>query len=313
MLTKFKKLLNPEIRAKNIDAFQIWLRERYFLLRRPALPDPIFVIGCCRAGTTVTFETIARSREVKSLGYSTPEFWDGLYGPHHNHWASEAAGAEDAQPRHRQLALAHFFARLGPGRYVDKTCINVIRIPYLLALFPRAHFVFIYRDGRDNISSLIDGWRVGGPFGLQQFLGPFPEPVAIDDGRFQDWHFILPPGWKNYNHAPLEEVCAFQWLATNQCALDAKALVPESQWSEIRYEHLLDRPVEVFRNTFERLGLPFTDELESHCRNLSRHQTSTISGGPQKQKWRRRNPDEIARIQERIAPMMQRFGYSMDD
>lgn len=313
MLAKLKKLLDRDIRAKNVEALRVRLRERYFLASKPDLPDPVFVIGCCRAGTTITFETIARSKELKTLGYSTPEFWDGLHGPHHNHWDSEAASATDAQPRHRALALAHFYARLGPGRYIDKTCINVIRVPYLLALFPRAHFVFIYRDGRDNISSLIDGWRVGGPFGLRQFLGPFPEPVAIDGGKFQDWHFILPRGWRDYNRAPLEEVCAFQWVATNEAALESKALVPQSQWTDIRYEDLLDRPTEVFRNTFERLGLQFTPALETHCNNLNRHHTSTISGGPRKQKWKERNPEEIARIQDRIAPMMRRFGYPVSD
>lgn len=312
MLSKVKKLLDPEIRQKNIHALRIWARERYFLAAKPEVPDPIFVIGCCRAGTTVTFETIARSQAVRSLGYSTPEFWDALHGPHHNGWASEAASTDDADPKHRNLAFAHFFARLGPGRYVDKTCINVIRVPYLLKLFPDAHFVFIYRDGRDNISSLIDGWRVGGPFGLRQFLGPFPEPVRIDNGRFEDWHFILPPGWKNYNQAPLENVCAFQWLATNQSALEAKTSVPEKQWTEIRYEDLLDRPVEVFHSTFERLGLPFTEEIRQHCANLSQHQTSTISGAPKKQKWRIRNPEEIARIQGLIAPMMKRLGYDSE-
>ena len=313
IVNKFKKLLDPEIRAKNLDAFRIWMRERYFLMARPTVPDPIFVIGCCRAGTTVTFDTIARSQDLHTLGYSTPEFWDALHGPHHNNWASEAATADDADPTHRNRALAYFYARLGPGRYIDKTCINVLRIPYLLTLFPQAHFVFIYRDGRDNISSLIDGWRVGGPFGLRQFLGEFPEPVMINDGEFRDWHFLLPPGWAAYNQSKLEDVCAFQWVASNQAALDAKALVPARQWTEIKYEDLFDQPLEVFRATFDRLGLPFTAEIQRHCEHLNKHHTSTISGGPQKQKWRRRNPEEIGRVLGTIAPMMQRLGYRMDD
>ncbi len=313
IFAKFPKLLDPDIRAKNIDALRIKVREQYFRLRDPAIPDPIFVIGCCRAGTTITFETIARSKQLHTLGYSTPEFWDSLYGPHHNGWASEAAEATDAKPDHRIRAFAFFYARLGPGRYIDKTCINVIRVPYLLALFPRAHFVFIYRDGRDNVSSLIDGWRVGGPFGLRQFLGPFPEPVNINQGEYTDWHFILPPGWKSYNSASLEQVCAFQWNSTNALALDAKLIVPKSQWTEIRYEDLFDSPAEVFRSTFEQLGLEFTPEIQAHCRDLQQHHTSTISGGPRKQKWRTRNAQEIGRIQDRIAPMMQRLGYSMDD
>src|SRR5207247_2996776 len=102
------------------------------------------------------------------------ELLDGLNGPHHNGWESEAPGPEAAQPRHRHRALAYFYARLGGGMVLDRTCLHVMRIGYLITLFPRARFVFVQRDGRDNVSSLMDAWRAAGPFGLRQVLGEFP-------------------------------------------------------------------------------------------------------------------------------------------
>ncbi len=48
-LTKIYKLLDPEIRSKNRQALQYWLRERYYQVVWPTMPDPIFVTGCCRS------------------------------------------------------------------------------------------------------------------------------------------------------------------------------------------------------------------------------------------------------------------------
>ena len=210
--------------------------------------------------------------------------------------------------------MRYFFQRLGAGWVLDKTCINVMRIPYLHALFPTAKFVFIQRDGRDNISSMMDGWRHGrtdGDFHLSQFFGAFPEPVAIDGGAFTDWAFFLAPGWRNYNHASLEEVCAFQWVAANQMALGAKRSIPPSQWIHLRYEDIFERPVEMFREAFEQLGVPFSDELQARCRNLQ--PTSIVKGKPKQQKWREHNPQAIERVLPTIRPLMREMGYDADD
>jgi len=310
-IPRVHKLAQPGVLAKNVRALRLWVRERYFLLRQPALPDPIFVLGCCRSGTTIVYQTIARSLEVRALGYATQELWDGIYGPHHNGWHSEAADASAARPEHRARALAHFVARLGPARFLDKTCIHAIRVPYLQQLFPGARFVFVYRDGRDNVSSLMDGWRKGGPFRLA-FLGACPEPVAIENGMFRDWRFFLPPGWRAYNRAPLAEVCAFQWVTANEMALDAAARVPVPNWVPLRYEDLLSHPVEAFTLAFERLELRFTPDVRDFCATLRERPTSIISGAPAYAKWRTRNPEAIARVWETIRPTMERLGYDKE-
>lgn len=313
-LRSLPKLRDPEIRAKNWRALRHSVRGLWWDVTRPAMPDPVFVVGCSRSGTTVTYETLAATGQFLTFGYEIPQFWDGLYGPSNNGWDSEAAGAEHAGPAHRAAAFRYFFQRLGRGWVLDKTCINTLRLPYLYALFPQARFVFIHRDGRDNISSMIDGWRLGrtdGGFGLEPFFGPFPEPVAINNGEFREWHFFLPPGWRAYNQASLEEVCAFQWLSANRLALDAKRRIPADQWIQVRYEDLFERPVDLFRDTCGRLGIPFSAELQARCAHL--RPTSIVKGAPQPQKWQAHNPEAIERILDRIRPLMAELGYDPDD
>jgi len=142
---KLLKLLDPEIRAKNIRALGLALKGYWWDLRKPQIPDPVFIVGCSRSGTTVTYETLAESGHFLFFGYEIPRFWDGLYGPLNNDWKSEAACEKDARPEHREAALRYFYQHLGVGQVLDKTCINVLRISYLYRLFPNARFVYIHR------------------------------------------------------------------------------------------------------------------------------------------------------------------------
>lgn len=313
-LSKLQKLSDPEILAKNLRAARLQARGFWWDINRIPMPDPVFVIGCSRSGTTITYETLAAAPQFRSLGWEIPQFWNSLHGPLNNGWHSEAADAGNARPEHRDAAMRYLYQHLGPGWVLDKTCINVMRVSYLHRLFPDAKFVFIQRDGRDNISSMMDGWRTGrsdGRFELTQFFGSFPEEVAIEGGQFREWSFFLAPGWQDYNHAGLAEVCAFQWISANQMALKAKREVPDSQWIHLRYEDIFERPVEMFREAFQRLGIPFSDELQARCRNLQ--PTSIVKGKPKQQKWREHNPQAIERIRSTIRPLMREMGYDADD
>ena len=305
---KITKILDGEIRRKNVEAIRLALKSRCYRLTGTVLEAPIFIVGCSRSGTTVTYETIASATGLLSFGYELPQMWNSLCGPGTNDWHSEAASAGDACEAHRLAASAYFLARLGRGIVLDKTCINVLRIPYLLELFPDARIVYIYRDGPDNISSLIDGWR-DGRFNLRQFLGDFPERVAINGGEFNAWHFFLPPGWRNYNETSLEKVCAYQWMTANSMALDAKKLVPDGQWISLRYEDIFADPVSMYRQAFEKLGLTFAQKDEKRCASLSTLPTSIVSGAPKMEKWRTRNPAAIDRILDTIQPVRQQLGY----
>jgi len=310
-LKNLYKLLDPEIREKNIRALRQWLRGQYWNISGQTMPAPIFLVGCSRSGTTVTYETLAASEQLISIGYELPQFWDGLWGPAHNNWESEAAEANVATPAHRQAFFRWFYSRVGKGRILDKTCINILRIPYLYQLFPDAHFIYLHRDGCSNVSSLIDGWNKDSHFGLRQFLGEYPCKIAIDDGKFDDWRFFLPPGWRDYNHAKLEEVCAFQWLSANQMALQAKSLIPARQWTQIRYEDLLDKPLETFEYVFKQLNLPFDSKQQQICRSLASRPTSLVSGAPDREKWKKRNLKAIENIQGRLEPMLKELGYDI--
>ena len=172
----------------------------------------------------------------------------------------------------------------------------------------------LYLTDRCNSRCITcDHWRHGrtdGRFELSQFFGPFPDPVAIEGGEFREWAFFLAPGWRRYNQASLAEVCAFQWVSANRLALDARAGIPPGQWIQLRYEDIFERPVEMFRDAFDRLGVPFSTALEARCANLQ--PTSVVKGRPKQQKWREHNPEAVESILPVIRPLMLELGYDPD-
>jgi len=93
--------------------------------------------------------------------------------------------------------------------------------------------------------------------------------------------------------------------------LEAKRSIPPEQWIHLRYEDIFERPVEMFQVAFERLGVPFGEEMRTRCANL--RPTSIVKGTPKKQKWKEYNPDAIQRILPLIRPLMLELGYDPDD
>jgi len=61
--------------------------------------DPVFVVGCSRAGTTVVYKTLSEADELGSLQRETHDFWVGLHPLAEKNWRTHALTAADAQGR----------------------------------------------------------------------------------------------------------------------------------------------------------------------------------------------------------------------
>lgn len=193
----------------------------------------------------------------------------------------------------------------GGRRFLDKTPKNVLRIPYLLQLFPDAFFVFLKRDGRATVSSLIEGWsaRRGVSYRL-----PVPLRLREYGGRY--WSFVLPPGWRDTIGTSLPRVAALQYVASNDAAVADRSLVPPDRFVEVGYEELVATPEAVVRRLLDRLDLAPSEAVLSLARQLSSHHVGSISP-PDPQKWRIRTED-IQRVMPMLEPTMSRLGYELE-
>ena len=307
-LREYLSLVQKNLRHYG-SAGRVGLRRVRCVLRRPVLRQPVFVVGCSRAGTTLVYKTLSESRQLGTLQKETHDFWSTLHPPAERGWDSHGIPAGLATSRDRDTVSRFFYIRTGRCRIVDKNNQNGLSIPYLQRLFPDAHFVFIRRSPGDNIHSLIQGWGKADRFGT--WADQLPEQVRVEEGRYRRWCFFLAPGWRRLTHAPIEEVCAFQYTAMNEAILDARETIPPGQWHELRYESLLADPVAGFRAVIEGCGLEFDRRLEQHCRQVLDTPYNSFSE-IRADKWK--SGEHRARI-ERVLPSLERIaarlGYSL--
>ena len=266
--------------------------------------QPIFLIGCPRSGTSALLQILLESQELRSVQNEGHILWDPHHHPKDGGWDSDALGADDVTGRERayiNLAVRLFVRN---RRFVDKTPENCLRIPYLQALFPDASFVFLHRRAADNVNSLMEGWRARPRFVTYRLPERLEGLGALAGDR---WSFVLIPGWRALRHAPLEEICAGQYVACNEAALDARDGVEPSRWHDVSYEELVGSPVATVKRIFDGLDLDFTPEVEGFAAALDRNPGPTALSPPRPGKWRSQNPAEIERILPLVEPVEERL------
>ena len=276
-------------------------------LARPPAHRPVIIVGCSRAGTTLVYKTFSASAAIGSLNRETHDFWMDMHPLSNKNWDTHGLDAADASATDRDYVARYFYAWTGQSRFVDKNNQNGLCVPYLHALFPDAHFVFIKRSPGDNLNSLIEGW--GKPDEFATWSQQLPEKVAVENGRYTQWCFFLADGWRDYVNAPVEDVCAFQYNAINQAILDARAAIPAAQWSEVLYEDLVRDPVGGFRRLFAEAGLPFDAAMQKHCENVLDMPYNAFSE-IRLDKWKDgRNREKIERVLPKVAAVAREIGY----
>ena len=269
--------------------------------------QPVFVVGCSRAGTTLVYKTLSESPELGTLQRETHDFWAELHPLQEKNWDTHALAANNASDHDRDYVTRYFYAWTGNARFVDKNNQHGLCVPYLYRLFPDACFIYVKRSPGDNINSLIEGW--GKPDEFATWSDDLPAEVAIDGGRYSRWCFFLADGWREFTSASIEEVCGFQYSAINRAILDARNLIPEKQWTEIFYEDLVRDPAGGFQDLFQQCDLGFNTQLRRHAEqvlNIPYNAFSEI----RVDKWKSgRNCEKISRILPTVREIAASMGY----
>ncbi len=276
------------------------------VLPRARPPErPLFLIGCPRSGTTALLRVLLASRQLRSLQAEGHILWDPF---HPRPRESDVLSAADVTDREREYVYLAIRIFVRDRRFVDKTPVNCLRIPYLDALFPDATFLFLRRRAADNVSSLMEGWRARPRFVTHRLPQPLAGIELPDPDR---WSFVLVPGWREVRSAPLEEICARQYVACNEAVLAAREGMDEARWVDVAYEDVVAAPVERLRDLYGRLGLEFGREAEAFGASLDRTPTATALTPPRREKWREQNREAIERILPLVAETERRLGYDV--
>ena len=190
-------------------------------------------------------------------------------------------------------------------RLLEKTPENCLRLPFLLELFPDAQVIYLIRDGRPNVHSLMEGWRQ--PHAFPGYL--VPDRISIPGDTRGRWAFTLIPGWRELISRPLEEVCAWQWVRCNEAVLlHLEQTCGNVPYLVLRYEKIINNPDLEFHKVADFLRLDYMQNFGSYASGLPK---INVVSEPDPDKWRKKNGAAIERILPIIQPMMARLGYEM--
>jgi Sulfotransferase family len=278
------------------------------------LVRPVFLVSSPRAGSTMVFDALSRSHHLWSLGMESHDVIEGI--PKLNarscEFDSHALAKEDADAATVRILRCAFLAHLRDARghaylelarherparlrMLEKTPENALRVRFLRAAFPDAQFVYVLRDPRQNISSMITAWRHDGFISI-------PALPGWDQG---DWHLLLPHGWRRLRGRTLAEITTFQWASANEAISAALLDGPPENWIAVEYDDLVTQPDAALRRICEFLDIPAEDGLIPNSgRGLALAETTLAPPSPTK--WRY-NHDFDERAVQLAEPLIRRL------
>lgn len=263
------------------------------ILQASASPDagflarierPIFIMSPPRSGSTLLFETLAQSPDLFTIGRESHHVIEGIpdFSARAQGFTSNRLTEVDAKPGPIGLLARGFYERLhdrdgrmanGRVRMLEKTPKNALRVPFFNAAWPDATFLFLYRDARQTIASMIEAWQSG-------IFRTYPR---LPGSNGAPWSLVLVPGWEHLKGLPLPHIVARQWAITMDTLIDDLSDLPAQQVRWIDYDTVIAAPQIAVEALAASLGFAWNRALGAQ---LPRSKTTVSAPSPDK--WRAR-------------------------
>lgn len=134
-----------------------------------------------------------------------------------------------------------------------------------------ATFVYLYRDVRQTLSSMIEAWH-------SCAFRTYPE---LPGWTGHPWSLLLIPGWQRLIGLPLPQIIAQQWATTTELLLDDLSKIPRERVRAIDYGDFLASPQATVESLASSLDLCWDRPLGQQL-PLS----ATTVSQPKPDKWR---------------------------
>jgi hypothetical protein len=253
--------------------------------RDPVFERPVFIVCPPRSGSTLLFETLAQSPDLYTIGDESHQLIEAVptLAPAARGFESNRLEAADATPAVIAQLRASFFAALRDRaerrpiaasrvRMLEKTPKNALRVSFLARVFPEARFIYLHRDPRPVLASMIEAWQ----------SGRFRTYPNLPGWTGLPWSLLLVPGWRELIGQSLQQIVASQWNVTTQILLDDLERLPAGSWAVADYDALVSDPNAEIRRLCAANGLGW-DLVLPPSLPLSSYTVST----PDPAKWQR--------------------------
>ena len=172
-LKRWPKLLFAQVYTRNALTHRLIAR-----LPRRHLDRPIFIIGVPRSGTSVFCTLFGGNRNLAHWSEAQAAWdpkWKKVEVSHR--WSSDRATPKEI--RRIDNNFAYFTKWKKCERFLNKCPRNSLRIPFLMKGWPDAKIIYIQRDPRAVVNSLVNETRRDS-FRKVDPLGRFARPDDYD-------------------------------------------------------------------------------------------------------------------------------------
>jgi hypothetical protein len=218
-------------------------------------------------------------------------------------WTSNRLTGADAGSEAVEMLAELFYSDLedrlgqpagGPVRMIEKTPKNALRVPFFNAVWPDSLFVYLYRDVRQTLASMMEAWA----------SGRFRTYPMLPGWTGYPWSLLLIPNWRQLIGRPLPEVVATQWAKTTNILLDDLEQLPKERVRTVTLGDFIARP----QATIEALARSADVEWDQQLSEELPPSTMTLTR-PDPDKWRRLEPmiDPVIPIVERADARAREF------
>lgn len=282
------------------------------------LKPPIILFGNTRSGTSVVQNVVSAHQNVVSW-YEPRTLW--LYAdPGRPHDEFDENDATDKVRRYIRKQFLKYQKKHGNCMIMEKTPANILKIPYVRAIFPEATFLFIVRNPFSFISSVELKWqRTVSGVGIRRRLKYTPiTQLHHYAGRLFMQRFnkkVLRkkylshwgPRYKGIENdlktVDLLTVIARQWSVCSRKAEQDLAQFENGQVLRLKYEDFVQDPLTDLERICAHCKLELTNDIVNAAKELVK--------SDRLDKWRRFDPHDLARILPEISDEMRRHGYEI--
>ncbi|MCI0554686.1 MAG: pyruvate kinase, partial [Anaerolineae bacterium] len=282
------------------------------------LKPPIILFGNTRSGATIVQQLMAVHPDIVKW-YEPNAIW--LYAdPGRGHDEFDESDATDRGKRYIRKQFLKFQKQHGNGIVMEKTPQNILRIPYVRAIFPEATFLFIVRNPFSFINSVELKWqRTVTARGIVRRLKDTPINQLHHWGRRlmvqqinkrvlrRKYLSIWGPRYKGIQQdlktQDLLTVIAKQWSVCSRKAEKDLALLGNGRILRLKYEDFVENPISDLERICSHCGLEMTNDMVKAAKEWVK--------ADRQDKWRRFDPRDLARILPEISGEMQRHGYEI--
>lgn len=282
------------------------------------LKPPIILLGNFRSGTTLLQKLISTHPNVVPL-YEPVGLW--LYAdPTRSHDEFDEKDATDRVKRYVRNEFLQFQLQNGNRMIAEKTPHNILRIPYVRAIFPEAHFLYIVRNPLSFVSSVELKWQQPATrkriakrlkhtplTQLHHYLKRFLNQQWNNRVLRRKYLSIWGPRYKGIQEdlktEDLMVVIARQWSRSSAKAEQDLALFEDGQVLRLRYEDFVEDPIFDMERICAHCGLHMTEDMAKTVKETVKTD--------RRLKWQRFETHILARIIPELSVEMERNGYEI--